>query len=263
MVENFITAKFNSMKTALKVKLSLLIVVCFVTLTSSAQFDLSKIELGADVATFIYQGDLTPSKLGSLKTIKLGFGVYASYKLSKIVFLKTSFVFGGLKGDESRYSTPAYRQKRNLKFKSPVTEISETVVWNILPPSNEGGRKLTPYISAGVGYAFLHIKRDYSKFDTAYFPAESIISTGLSADTAHSPPKGILVFPVSAGVRYAFSKNLSLNLATTYRLSSTDYLDGFSQAANPARKDNFFTNSIGLIYSFGKSNMIKCPKVKY
>jgi len=251
------------MKTALKVKLPVLIVFCLITLTSSAQFDVSKIELGADVATFIYQGDLTPSKLGSFKTMKLGFGIHGSYKLSKILFLKTSFVFGGLKGDESRYSTPEYRQKRNLKFKSPVTEISESIVWNILPPASEGGPKLTPYISAGVGYAFLHINRDYGNFDTAYFPNESIIAAGLRADTAHSLPKGILVFPVTAGLRYAFAKNLSLNLATTYRLSSTDYLDGFSQAANPAKKDNFFTNSIGLIYSFGKSNMIKCPEVKF
>ena len=72
-----------------------------------------------------------------------------------------------------------------------------------------------------------------------------------------------MVFPVSAGLRYAFTNNLSINLATTYRLNSTDYLDGFSQAVNPAKKDNFFTNAIGLIYSFGKNTMIKCPKLKY
>ena len=250
------------MKTALKVKSSLLIVFCLATLTVSAQFDITKIELGADASTFIYQGDLTPTKLGSFKTITLGLSIYGYYKLSKIFSLKTSFVFGKLKGDESRYSTPAYRQKRNLKFTSPVTEISESIVWNILPPANDGRRKLTPYISAGVGYSFLHIKRDFSNFNTAYF-SESVVTTGLMADTAHSLPKGIIVFPVSAGLRYAFARNLSLNLATTYRLSSTDYLDGFSQAANPAKKDNFFTNSIGLIYSFGKSGMINCPKMKY
>ena len=250
------------MKTALKVNLPVLIVFCLVTLTASAQFDITKIELGADAATFIYQGDLTPSRLGSFKTMKLGLGIYGNYKLNNIFSLKTSFLFGKLKGDESRYSTPAYRQQRNFKFTTPVTEISESIVWNILPPG-EGGPKLTPYISAGVGYAFLHIRRDYSNYNAAYFADESGVSAGLSADTAHSLPKGLVVFPVSAGLRYAFTKNLSLNVATTYRFNSTDYLDGFSQAANPAKKDHFFTNAIGLIYSFGKKNMLKCPKMKY
>ena len=89
------------------------------------------------------------------------------------------------------------------------------------------------------------------------------MSAGLSADTAHSLPKGIPVFPVSAGLRYSLTRNLSLSLATTYRINSTDYLDGFSKAANPAKKDHFFTNAIGLIYSFGKKDMLGCPKVKY
>lgn len=251
------------MKTGLKVKSFVLTVLCSVTLTASAQFDPTKIELGADAATFIYQGDLTPARFGSFKTMKLGVGVYGNYKLSKLFSLKTNLLFGKLKGDESKYSTPAYRQQRNFKFTTPVTEISESIVWNILPTANEGGSRLTPYISAGVGYAFLHIKRDYSNYNAAYFENESGVSAGLSADTAHSLPRGLLVFPVSAGVRYAFTNNLSITLSTTYRLNSTDYLDGFSQAVNPAKKDHFFTNAIGLIYSFGKKNMLRCPRMKY
>jgi Domain of unknown function (DUF6089) len=249
------------MKTALKLTALVLTFSCLTSLTVSAQFDMTKIELGADVTSFIYQGDLTPTRFGSFKTMKLGVGIYGNYKLNKTFSLKTNFVFGKLKGDESLYSTPAYRQQRNLKFTSPVTEISESIVWNILPPANEGGPKLTPYISGGAGYAFLHIKRDYSNYNAAYFSGESGVSAGLSADTAHSLPKGIMVFPVSAGLRYSLTNNLSLNLATTYRFNSTDYLDGFSRAANPAKKDHFFTNAIGLIYSFGKKNMLKCPRM--
>ena len=143
------------MKTTLKVSPLVLIVFCLVALTAHAQSGITKIELGADAATFIYQGDLTPSKFGSFKTMKLGLGIYGNYKLNNIFSLKTNFLFGKLRGDESRYSTPAYRQQRNFKFTTPVTEISESIVWNILPPANEGGPKLTPYISAGVGYAFL------------------------------------------------------------------------------------------------------------
>ena len=251
------------METALKVKLPAFMALCFVTLGASAQFDLAKVELGADAASFIYQGDLTPQRFGSFKTMKLGLGVYGNYTLSKLFSLKTNFLFGGLKGDESKYSKPAYRQERNFKFTSPVTEISESVVWNILPTANDGGPRLSPYISAGVGYAFLHIRRDYSNFNAAFFEGEPAVTDGLREDTAHSLPRGLLVFPVSAGLRYAMTNNLSINLSTTYRLNSTDYLDGFSQSVNPAKKDHFFTNAIGLVYSFGKSGSIKCPRMKY
>jgi Outer membrane protein beta-barrel domain len=251
------------MTTHLIVKFPILIAFCLVTLTASAQFDLSKVELGADVATFVYQGDLTPSRFGSFRTMRMGLGLYGNYKLSKIFSLKTNLLFGGLKGDESKYSSPAYRKQRNFKFTSPVTEISESLVWNILPPASEGGPRLSPYVSAGVGYAFLHVRRDYSNFNPTFFESEPSVVAGLSADTAHSLPRGIALFPVSAGLRYALTNNLSVNISTTYRLNSTDYLDGFSQSVNPAKKDHFFTNAIGVIYSFGKKNMLKCPKMKY
>ena len=84
------------MKTALKVKPLVLIVFCLVTGTVSAQFNITKMELGADAATFIYQGDLTPSRFGSFKTMTLGLGIYGNYKLNKLFSLKTNFLFGSL-----------------------------------------------------------------------------------------------------------------------------------------------------------------------
>lgn len=140
-------------------KTFLFIKFCLISLALSAQADLTKIELGANATSFIYQGDLTPSKLGSFKTIGLGLGIYGNYKLNKTLYLKTNLVLGEFKGDDSKYSTPVWRQQRNFKFKSLVTEISESVVWNILPTASEGGSRLSPYVSAGIGYTFLNIKR--------------------------------------------------------------------------------------------------------
>lgn len=251
------------MKTVPFAKLSLAAILCLSAFTLPAQFKLSNVELGADINNFIYQGDLTPPKIGSLKTMTWGLDIYGSYKLNSKFSLKTQLLFGSLKGDESRYSKPAYRQQRNFAFTTPVTEISENIVWNIVPPATQGGARLTPYLSAGVGYAFLHIRRDYSRFNAAYFGPESFVTIGLGVDTMHSVPGGLLVLPVSAGLRYALTNKWSLNLETTYRLNSSDYLDGFSQSANTERKDHFFTNAIGVIYTFGKaSNMLKCPTVK-
>lgn len=248
------------MKSASTGRAFLSILFLFEIFSAPAQFNIRKMEFGADINTFLYQGDLTPSKLGSFKTMTVGPGAYANYKLNRSFSVRSGLILGRIAGDESKYTDPAYRQQRNFSFSSPVTEISSGVVWNILPPANEGGPGLTPYIFAGIGYTFLHIKRDYSNYNAAYFFNESGSGEGLAADAAHSLPKGLVVFPVAAGLRYAFTKNLSLTVSTAYRFNSTDYLDGFSKAANPSKKDHFFTNAIGLLYNFGKNDALDCPK---
>lgn len=232
----------------------------FITFDSDAQLNLSRIELGANLNSFIYQGDLTPNKLGSFKTMRWGLDLNGSYLLNTRFALRTQILFGGLEGDESRYSKPSYRQQRNFAFKTPVTEISERLVWNITKPGTAGGRRLSPYITAGIGYAFLNIRRDYSRFNEAYFGPEHYVTTGLAEDISHSLPRGLLTIPVGAGLRYALTSYWSLNLETTYRLTGHDYLDGFSHSANTDRKDHFFNNSLGVIYTFGKSKGIDCPK---
>jgi hypothetical protein len=44
---------------------------------------------------------------------------------------------------------------------------------------------------------------------------------------------------------------------------STDYLDGFSQAANPTENDHYGIYSIGAVYRIGKKNTLACPVVRY
>jgi len=64
------------------------------------------------------------------------------------------------------------------------------------------------------------------------------------------------------GVRYGITEKLSFSLEGTYRILDTDYLDGFSKAANPDKKDHYHTIMAGLIYSFGKRNRFACPVIK-
>ena len=245
-------------------KIYLLIYFVGINFLLSAQVNSGRIELGINAMAFIYQGDLAPSKFGSYKTLKPGAGIFASYKLNKLISLKTALAIGKLKGDDSKFSSPAWRQQRNFNFTTPVTEVSENLVLNIFKTAADGGPRLTPYLSAGVGYTFLHIRRDYSNYNAAYFVQDAGISSGLAADTAHSLPKGLLNFPVGGGVRYALTNNISLDVASAYRLNSSDYLDGFSLAANPARKDHYLTHSVGVIVGFSKKqNTLNCPVLHF
>jgi hypothetical protein len=101
--------------------------------------------------------------------------------------------------------------------------------------------------------------------DPAVFGEGSEVQEGLVIDAAKSTPRIIPVVPVGAGVRYALNDHFSLIGETSYRLSFTDYLDGFSKSANPNKNDHYLSHSIGVIYSFNKKNTGKsrlgCPSV--
>lgn len=232
-------------------------------MSTYAQTDKPKYEFGANLGFLVYQGDLTPEQLGSFKTQKLSFGLHASKILSPSFSVRANLAFGKLKGDDARYDNPEFRKQRNFNFTSPLTELTGQLVWNVTG-KNYADKGFSPYLFAGAGISFLKIKRDWSNINTTYFDAESSeIWAGLAADSAHKLPRMIPVFPVGAGVKYFLTPNWGLNAETSYRIATTDYLDGFSQSANPGKKDNYFGYSIGVIYRTGNKNKLGCPVIKY
>ena len=229
-----------------------------------AQKEERKWQAGINGGLMIYQGDLTPSPLGSYKTAKPAFGVYVSRILNPYFAIRANAAFGSLRGDEARYSNPSWRKLRSLNFSTPVTEITGLLVWNPFGNNNnELGMRLTPYLMGGAGAAFLNISRDYSKMDSVAFPSSSKQRQGLGLDSIHSLPRSLFVLPLGAGVAYYLSPNFSLTFETMFRYTFTDYLDGFSHAADPNQKDFYHSHTIGLIYRFGKKNQLDCPPMKY
>ena len=91
-----------------------------------------KFQFGVGAGTFIYQGDLTPSSLGSYKTLKPVVNLLATKFFNPFLSLRANLALGGLKGDDAKYSYPEYRKERNFNFRTPVTEISGIAEWNIL-----------------------------------------------------------------------------------------------------------------------------------
>jgi opacity protein-like surface antigen len=87
------------------------------------------------------------------------------------------------------------------------------------------------------------------------------VTDGLNEDINHKLPKGLFSFPIGAGVRYGITEKFSVSLEGTYRIIGNDYLDGFSRGANPQLADHYHTVMLGVIYSFGKRNILDCPTV--
>ncbi len=247
------------MKSVLSKSAAAIILIISSTSSVRAQIDLSKYEVGVSGGLMVYQGDLTPEKIGAYKTMKPQFAFHVYRIMSPSFSLRFNFNRGKLYGDDAKYATPDWRRQRNFNFTTPVTELSLQGVWNIMQARQP---RLAPYVFGGIGLSFVKIKRDWSNLNTAVFGDGSDIQAGLTADAATTTPSTLPVIPLGAGVRYALSERFSLNAETSYRLSFTDYLDGFSKAANPNKNDHYFTHSIGLIYSFGKKNKtLGCPKV--
>jgi hypothetical protein len=223
------------------------------------QLNLSKYEVGLSGGVFVYQGDVTPETLGAYKTLKPQFALHIYRKLSPSFSMRLNINRGKLHGSDSKYANPGYRQQRNFTFTTPVTELSVQGVWSFLETKNP---RLSPYVFAGGGVTFLNIKRDYSNFNAAYFGENTSLLNGLTEDAAKTLPRIIPVVPVGAGVRYSLSKRFSAFGETSYRLSFTDYLDGFSKAANPKLRDHYMSHSVGVVYSFDKKDKsMGCPTV--
>jgi hypothetical protein len=221
-----------------------------------------KFQFGIGAGTSVYQGDLTPSALGSYRTAKPVINILAAKFLNRFFSVRGNLALGGLQGDDSKYDKPEYRQQRNFNFRSRIAEVSVLGEWNILG-RNYITRGFAPYIFGGVGYSFLKIQRDWSKLNTEYFSTESILFSGLAEDAQHSLPGGLVVLPVGLGARYYLSDKIGISAETSYRIMSSDYLDGFSRASNPSRKDNYHTHTIGVVYRVGRKNTLDCPAVPY
>jgi len=220
------------------------------------------LEIGAGLAGFVYQGDLTPNDLGSFRNIRPGLVLSAGRVFSGSFIIRVNASFGGLRGDETKYDNPEFRKERAFRFRTPLAEVSPQLVWNPLGKNYES-RGFSPYLFGGVGFAFFKIRRDYSDFNASYFPNAAQIADQLAEDDKQSPPRFRIVVPAGVGIRYHISESFALNAESTLRFPFTDYLDGFSKAVNPDQGDHYHSIMIGAIYRLGNKSSLACPVVKY
>ncbi|HMK27320.1 MAG TPA: DUF6089 family protein [Chitinophagaceae bacterium] len=220
-------------------------------------------EFGINLGSVIYQGDLTPEQFGSFKTQQFAAGLHADRVLSPSFSVRANLLISNLKGDDSKFNDPEYRKQRNFYFTSPLVEVSALLLFNVMGKNN-ADKGFSPYVFAGAGLSFLHIKRDWSRINRSYFNSETDpMWAGLAEDSVHALPNIIPVVPVGAGVRYFFSPQWGINAEASYRLSYTDYIDGFSKSANPDLNDHYLNYAIGLIFRPGKKSSQGCPVIQY
>lgn len=219
------------------------------------------ISIGLETGTLVYQGDLVPSIAGSFRNSKLLFGINVSKQVFPHFGIKASLLKGQISADESVFTSPSWRQIRAFQFQTPITEISTVVVFDFADQSLDQTKRLTPYLFAGLGVSLLKVNRDWSRMNTAAFDPKSSTLLGLGIDTLKKTPAILPVIPIGAGIRYALNERWSVHSELGFRLSMSDYIDGFSKSGNPAAKDFYYALKLGVSYQLGNRG-IKCPPAK-
>ncbi|MET0243762.1 MAG: DUF6089 family protein [Flavitalea sp.] len=239
----------------MNLKLSFLVISLVIVSTQlSAQRDLSKYEIGINLGTYIYSGDLTPTRTAGFRTPGPSLGLTLSRQIRPSLALRGDLNFGQLNGDDSKFAEPEWRRQRNFAFKTRISEAALNLIWSpvMITPN------LRPYVFGGAGLALISVRRNYSNFNPEYFTGENIQGR-LAEDISTKIPRIIPVIPVGLGLRYRTGERFSVTAEASYRHATTDYLDGYSKSANPAVSDRYFKYSIGLIYSFRGNKQWDCP----
>lgn len=237
------------------------VVISCISFTAPAQNYRYHYEAGINLGTLLYQGDLVSSSFGSFKGTAPMVQLWAGKPFSPYFSWRVNLMFGSLGMDESWFTTPYWKRLRNFSFHTPVAELSGLLQYNIYGDNDKDTYHiLTPYLFTGLGLAKLDIHRDWSRLDSSVSP-ESPIRKGILIDSMHALPSVLPVLPVGLGLKWMVTPRVAVNAELNLRLTLTDYLDGFSYAANPNAKDTYYGISLGVSFVLGNNEM-KCPQVR-
>jgi len=207
----------------------------FSQLLSSQHF-----EIGVGLGPTAYNGDL------SVHTGKDIFGnmgynatVFGKYYLSPFVNIGLSLSHGKISGND-RYAEDEILRRRNLSFRSDITELAFRVEFNVTRFEPYNFRSpASPYLFVGFGAFRFDPKTEYEGRTVSLQPLGTE-GQGLENFMERGEPYRLteMVIPFGIGFKYALSEVLTLGLEFGYRHTFTDYLDDVS--------GNYFPYSILL-----------------
>jgi hypothetical protein len=223
----------------------------------------SKWEIGVSVGAAPYLGDINKQIVYVPSQSGFGAQLHAKYNFKPSFAIRAAAAYMGLKGDDKNFSTPDWRSKRGFSFTNTLIEGSLCLEYDLLARKRERNNnttaKLSPYLVLGGAVAFHDPKPTFNE--------PNIVATAvvISEDKAAIGKMTSFAIPVGAGLRYALNPKWSLGLEVTSRVSTSDYIDGISQAANPNKNDWYALSSLSIIHKFGlkesKADKIDMEKV--
>lgn len=230
----------------------LLLVAAFVaSLSVSAQSPQAPWEIGIQLGTSSIGGDMIENDIVFLSHPSFAAGIHLRRRLGGVFALRAHLLYGGLNSDDTQ-SDDAGQMQRG--YSSDRTIIEPGLVLEYEPfakkrfaSDNTFKKILSPYVYGGLAYGLW--SGDAPNFNGA-------TNANITADLANDETGG-LFFPGGVGLRYYVSPRTSLALDFGARISSTDYVDGVSQAGNPKKDDSYVFAGLTANFSLGKKDSDK------
>lgn len=237
---------------------------------------------GVGGGTAYYYGDLTDQF--NPRLFRPGATLAASAYLMPTLSLRVSFTQGWV-GAADSLASAAPRQQRNLHFRSPITEGSAVLVWELIRDRRFGRRflkkpHLSPYLFGGVAiYRF----NPRARYQDTWYALQPLGTEGQHAGVADAPlPYSLtqMSLPFGFGAEMRFRPSVGVRAELGYRHTFTDYLDDVStnypepealaatgipmakelsnrsngvfaagtKRGNPSAKDSYFFLTASLVY---------------
>jgi|GEM_PF-507873 len=216
-----------------------------------------KYEFGIGGGIVVYQGDLAPTVWGAYRMISPGLQASITRLFSPSFALRIGGTVGKFTADDLKSSyKEAYRDYRKYNFTTSFAELTAMAQWT---PFGKANWRLNPYLLGGAGISYLQVKNDWSKSDLNYFAGENL-QQRLVDDSAKNHTFVAPVLPVGVGLKYDVSEKISLKLEWINRITFSDYLDGFSKAANPDKNDRYSSVMLSLNFAFGRNKTSKTSR---
>ncbi|MCB0838460.1 MAG: hypothetical protein KDE26_15265 [Bacteroidetes bacterium] len=212
----------------LKLFLALILIVLLAN-DLSAQFRYGYFRVGVAGGSTNYLGDLDDDL--TFKFTKAGLGLDVSYRFNPFMTARLGLYRGWARATDA-VSINEIRERRNLSFRTPITEASFQVVFDFLPTDRQYQYRppYSPYVFGGVA-AFTF--NPQAQLNGQWYDLQPLGTEGQflpNPDGIYPEPYNLTQFaiPMGAGVRLALSRHLDMEIETGFRKTFTDYLDDVS-----------------------------------
>jgi opacity protein-like surface antigen len=200
-------------------------IVCIVFFTCSSYLASAQrfgIELFGGASN--YQGDLQ-QRVYTFNQSKFAFGLGASYALNEHFAVRAMANFGKIQADDKLNKDPLLK-KRNLNFKSPITDINVTLQYHILEMQTS---RFSPYVFTGLAlFRFNPYTTDTVGNKISLQPLGT--EGQCLAEYPDRKTYGLTQFsiPLGIGIKFAVNRRMSIGWEISMRKTFTDYLDDVS-----------------------------------
>lgn len=195
----------------------------------TAQYRYGYFKVGVSAGTTNYLGDLDDDL--TFRFTRPGFGISGSYRLNPFMSTRLNF-FRGYASASDANSFNEVRKRRNLSFRTPITEASVQVIFDFIATDRRYSHRppFVPYVFGGIG---LFTFNPEAQLGDRWYDLQPLGTEGQQlADPLGIYPETYkltqFTVPLGTGVRFSLGRRLDLEIETGFRKTFTDYLDDVS-----------------------------------